>query len=296
MSFLSSFNFHFLKRPATVQPFASLAPKISVVVPSYNQAQFLERTLLSVINQGYANYELIVIDGGSNDHSVQIIKQYEKYISYWVSEPDKGQSHAINKGFAKATGHLLCFQNSDDLFYEGAFGTLAAFYQKHPNYNCYYGNMLIINAQEKVLEALKTVPFNLKAQVVEGMQVFNQSCFVTKDTLQQWGGVAEHLQFVIDYENILRWASNGATFAKVPKLWGAFRLHEDAKTAKLEPVRAAEHQRISEEYRLKMGYNTNSSVFIYKIYKLLYFIYSFDWPYLAYKFGRTKSISNKFLL
>jgi len=87
-------------------------PKISIVTPSYNQAEFLERTILSVLNQNYPNLEYIIIDGCSTDGSVEIIKKYEKYLAYWVSEKDRGQSHALNKGFCKASGDIYCFYKS----------------------------------------------------------------------------------------------------------------------------------------------------------------------------------------
>jgi len=89
----------------------NILPKLSVVTPSYNQANFLEETICSVLDQGYTDLEYIIIDGGSTDGSVEIIKKYEKHIAYWVSEPDRGQTHALNKGFRKCTGHLVGWQN-----------------------------------------------------------------------------------------------------------------------------------------------------------------------------------------
>ena len=100
-------------------------PKISIVTPSFNQGIFLEATIQSVLNQNYPNLEYIVIDGGSTDNSVKIIKKYEKYLSYWVSESDRGQSHAINKGFTISTGEIMGWLNSDDLYTSGALNHVA---------------------------------------------------------------------------------------------------------------------------------------------------------------------------
>lgn len=127
-------------------------PKISVIVPSFNQADFLDRTLKSVVNQNYPNLELIVIDGGSKDHSVEIIKKYESKISFWVSEKDSGQSNAINKGFAKASGDLMGWLNSDDCYNPGAFYQLAKAYNEHKNKNFFYGDALTIHVDDTVFE------------------------------------------------------------------------------------------------------------------------------------------------
>ncbi|OGX91078.1 glycosyltransferase family 2 protein [Hymenobacter coccineus] len=100
-------------------------PKISIITPSYNQGHYLEETICSIISQNYLNYELIIIDGASKDNTVEVIKKYEEYITYWVSEPDRGQSHAIQKGLTHATGDIINWINSDDLVAPGAFHALA---------------------------------------------------------------------------------------------------------------------------------------------------------------------------
>jgi len=114
-------------------------PKISIVTPSFNQAQFLEETILSVITQNYPNLEYIIIDGGSTDGSVDIIKKYEKYLTYWVSEPDKGHGNALNKGFAKTTGEIMAWINSDDKYYPNTFTTVAEIFNKFSDINWIQG-------------------------------------------------------------------------------------------------------------------------------------------------------------
>ena len=108
-------------------------PKISIVMPSYNQVQFIERSILSVLNQDYPNIELIIIDGGSNDGTVEVIKKYEKHITFWVSEKDKGQSDALNKGFKHCTGEIYGWLNSDDLYLPNAFKHAATALEKYLN-------------------------------------------------------------------------------------------------------------------------------------------------------------------
>ena len=116
-------------------PDGSEWPRISIVTPSYNQGEFIEETIRSVLLQGYPNLEYIIIDGGSKDNSIELIKKYEKYLAYLVSEPDKGQSHAINKGFRRATGVLVGWQNSDDFYHSGAFEAAAKACFAHPEPN-----------------------------------------------------------------------------------------------------------------------------------------------------------------
>src|SRR5450759_2806690 len=119
--------------------------KISVITPSYNQGQFLEETILSVINQNYPNLEYFIIDGGSTDNSIEIIKKYEKHLTYWVSEKDNGQAHAINKGFKKATGDIVCWINSDDLLIQGAINTISNYFSRNPDVQFINGYTLRID-------------------------------------------------------------------------------------------------------------------------------------------------------
>ena len=127
-------------------------PKLSIVTPSYNQVDYIERTILSVIDQSYTNTELIIIDGGSTDGSLDIIKKYEDRIAYWISEKDNGQTEAINKGFRKVTGDFVCFQNSDDIFYPGALKIYADEIVRHPKKDIFYGDIKHIDKDDNVMD------------------------------------------------------------------------------------------------------------------------------------------------
>ena len=130
-------------------------PKISVITPSFNQAAYLERTILSVLDQDYPNIEYIIIDGGSTDGSVDIIRKYANRLTNWVSESDRGQAHAINKGLQQATGTWIAWQNSDDVFYPGTFSQLAQMAAMYPDVDLIIGNMNLIDKDDMLLRDIK---------------------------------------------------------------------------------------------------------------------------------------------
>jgi len=218
-------------------------PRISIITPSFNQAAFLERTILSVLDQGYPNLEYIVIDGGSTDGSVDIIKRYQERLAYWASEPDRGQVHAINKGLRMATGEWVAWQNSDDIYYPGAFESFARKAVRSPYVDLIIGNMNLIDKDDKVLRDIKYVRPNYHALLAEGMVLVNQAAFWRQCVHDNIGYLNETLDCLFDYEWFLR-LMHGRRASHVKETWGALRLHDNTKTSKRQKVFEAETQRV----------------------------------------------------
>lgn len=218
-------------------------PKISIVTPSFNQAKFLERTILSVLNQNYANLEYIIIDGGSTDGSVEIIRKYESRISYWVSESDRGQAHAINKGLQRATGEWVAWQNSDDIFYPGAFKSFAQMAHKCPRVDLIIGNMNLIDSDDRVLRDIKYVRPTYRSLLAEGMVLTNQAAFWRRRVHDEIGYLDESLDCGFDYEWFLRLLRKQKA-AHVNATWGGLRMHEDTKTHNQQTTFVEEYRQI----------------------------------------------------
>ena len=139
--------------------------KISIVTPSYNQGHFIEETIKSVLDQQYSNLEYIIIDGGSTDNSVEVIKKYAKHLTYWVSEPDRGQSHAINKGFHRATGECLTWLNSDDWYVNDALKVFADGLQSNPHFGMVVGAGTIVDANSRVIhQSIPSAPITFESR------------------------------------------------------------------------------------------------------------------------------------
>lgn len=205
-------------------------PKISIVTPSYNQGQFLEETILCVLNQDYPNLEYMIIDGGSTDNSVEIIKKYEDRLAYWVSEPDKGQSEAINKGFHRATGEIFHWLNSDDVLVPGALQVVAEYFLEHPHIGCVIGDIETIDENSRFLFLRKAIPFHFRTALYGAYSVPQPSTLFTKEAWLKTGDVDVSLQYQMDSEYFLRMAKAGVKFDLLRKPVARFRLHTGSKT------------------------------------------------------------------
>jgi glycosyltransferase involved in cell wall biosynthesis len=204
-------------------------PRLTVVTPSYNQASYLERTIRSVLLQGYPNLEYIVIDGGSNDGSVEIIRKYERWITFWVSVPDNGQAGAINQGLKRATGDWLAWQNSDDIFYPGAFEAVAIRSVNRPDADLIVGNINLIDEDDRVLTDLRFVRPTFKALLAEGMVLTNQAAFWRRSVHEQIGWLKEEMVCAFDYEWFLR-VLDQRRADHIDSVLGGFRIHKHAKS------------------------------------------------------------------
>ena len=205
-------------------------PRISVITPSFNQADYLERTICSVLDQGYPNLEYIVIDGGSTDGSTDIIRRYAESLSYWVSEPDKGQTDAINKGLQRATGDWVAWQNSDDVYFPGAFDCLATMAKRFPGAELIIGNMMMIDSEDRPLRDVRYVTPSYNALLAEGMVLANQAAFWHRSLHQRIGMLDENLHYCFDYEWFLR-VTKHAKGRHVNRFLGALRSHSETKTS-----------------------------------------------------------------
>jgi glycosyltransferase involved in cell wall biosynthesis len=224
-------------------------PKISVVTPSFNQSHFLEETIQSVLEQTYPNLEYIVIDGGSTDGSVEIIKRYEKWLHYWVSEPDRGQSHAINKGFSRSTGDLLAWLNSDDLYVEGALHRISEEYKEYPNH-IIAGSVLSFNDDSRESTVMK--PRNITFENVvkfweEEFVCYQPGVFFPRQSFEKVGALNEAYHYVMDYDlwcRLLQHCPVHYTDHMIAK----FRLHGASKTGWISPLLLKEQSRYSKSY------------------------------------------------
>lgn len=221
-------------------------PKISIVTPSYNQGRYLDETMLSILNQDYPNFEYIVIDGGSTDESVDIIKKYQDRLAYWVSQKDRGFGDAINKGFSKATGEIFCWINSDDILFPNALKIIGNYFATHPHVDMVFGDRYVIDENSQTLLKLR-YQFHTELLFRYGKSIPQECSFWRRSLHEKVGGLDERYTYAIDLELWCKFARNGR-MRHIPFFLGAFRRHPDAKSSTIFTKGRAEARQILINY------------------------------------------------
>ena len=209
-------------------------PKITVVTPNYNQGAYIEETIRSVLNQNYPNLEYIIMDGGSTDNSLEIIRKYEKDIAYWKSEPDSGMYHAINKGFSKATGEIMCWINSDDMLWENSFLNVAKIFSLNDKVQWLQGKPTLIDKNKRIIVQKEYFFSKFHFYSLEYEKTFSfiqqESTFWSKSLWEKAGGYL-NTDFTIaaDFDLWLRFFELEKMYCTEAQL-GAFREREGQKS------------------------------------------------------------------
>lgn len=222
--------------------------RFSVVMPSFNQARYLEEAILSVLDQEGAQVELLVYDGGSTDGSAEILRKHERRIAYWQSQPDSGQAQAIRDGFARATGDVLSWLNSDDMLERGALRAVSQALEANRNAGIVYGDLLYVEADGRpAFECSVVVDRDVLAWL--GPSLNQPSTFWTRTAYDRAGGVDPTFRYAMDLDLIARLIETGAAPVKVRQTLARFRLHPQQKTQQIHAVGLSEVERIQARLR-----------------------------------------------
>lgn len=204
-------------------------PRVSIVIPSFNQAKYLELAIRSVLDQDYPDLECIVIDGGSTDESREIIQSYDDRLAYWVSEEDTGQTDAINKGFARASGEVFAWLNSDDLYYPAAIAQAVDYLQSHPEVGMVYGDADFLDETGQVIGRFSASQTDHRRLRRGYVHIPQQASFFPARLWKEVGPLDPSFLFAMDYDLWVR-ISAVAPIRYLSRLWAGFRIHGAAKT------------------------------------------------------------------
>jgi glycosyltransferase involved in cell wall biosynthesis len=205
-------------------------PRITIITPSFNQAQYLPETIESILNQNYPNLEYTIIDGGSTDGSIDVIKRYERHLAYWVSEKDSGQSEAINKGFKKATGELFAWVNSDDVLFPGCLRQIAEYYVKSSKPDIITGNVIYIDGEGKIRRFVR-VPPQGRFFFYRGIwHVGSPVVFFRSALFREVGGLNLQYHLCMDLDLWVRMMNANARVAHIKEYMIGFRWHGLSKS------------------------------------------------------------------
>jgi len=242
-------------------------PLVSIVTPSYNQGNFIEDTILSVKRQNYPNIEHIIVDGGSTDNTLEILKKYDdKYNMCWISEPDGGQSDAVNKGFEMAKGDIIGWLNSDDVYFSTTvFSHVVEEFAKRPEVDVIYGNLVAINEENLILGIRRLNPWFIYKILLLANFIPEPSTFLKRDVIKEHK-IDISLDLVMDYEYWLRLVNDGFRFKYTNKLLSAIRLYPNTKTNSRKNEMKIESRKVQEQYGLEL----NPLNCLYRLFDLIY--------------------------
>jgi glycosyltransferase involved in cell wall biosynthesis len=228
-------------------------PTLTVVTPSYNQGRFVEETIRSVLLQGYPALEYVIVDGGSRDGTLAVIRRYERFIDQWVSEKDSGQADAINRGFRRAAGNWVGWQNSDDYYARDAFAAAARAATANPDASIIYGSVQLCDGDSRVTGSYPTGPFD-PHQMFPWANMFNQSMFFHRRVFDAGIFIDTTFNHYVDHDFFWRLILADFKFHYAPELSAVFRIHDEAKGATQQEIAAAElhalYKRLFQEQRL----------------------------------------------
>lgn len=225
-------------------------PRVSIVTPSYNQAAYIEATIRSVLLQGYPNLEYIVMDGGSTDGSVDIIRKYEPYLAYWTSGSDRGQADALSKGFERATGQILGFVNSDDILLPDALLAVARFLMRHTTVHLVVGKSLLVDSDGRTIMPVMGLPPSFHSLLFSGCRGFKQpATFWSREAFFEVGGLDTSFPLTFDFEFFLRLVRKYSAH-RINQYVAAFRIHPQSVTSTKQDAIFIEHQRVLRHHGL----------------------------------------------
>jgi glycosyltransferase involved in cell wall biosynthesis len=261
-------------------------PKISIITPSFNQAAYLEECIDSVLSQNYPAMEYIILDGGSTDGSVDIIRKYEKHLAWWTSEKDSGQADAINRGMRRASGEIVCWQNSDDYYLPGALLTVGTEASRRADMDVFFGNVLLVNERGTTIREMREQPFSVDHLIYYDWNISSQSAFWRSSVVARFGYL-RNSPVGFDWEWFIRLGRGGCKFHFMPRTFGAYRLHGESKLSLVSGRQDVKREILVEygipyaserEFRARFRWKRR----YFKAAKLLYHLRRGEWGYIGF--------------